>query len=180
MRRKSNPNGVPSSTNIVNHVGNLSTFSADGFALNDGVALIVSGPVSGGPSATILDAQALTVNGSLFSTNAMSLTGSSIAINGSGYVSDGGFGTTSLVATGGTISEVGTLIVGTLSGSSTGLTLLVGATTTVNHVGTLSSFSADGFALNDGVALIVSGPVSGGPSATIFDAQGLTVNGRPV
>ena len=114
----------------------LGSFSAAGFTLNDGLALAVAGPVNGGSSATILDAAALTVNGSVVSTQQRSsLTGSSIAITGTAFVTDGGSGTTSLVATGGTISETGTLIAGTLSGSSTGATSLTGATTTTNQVG---------------------------------------------
>ena len=90
-------------------------------------------------------------------------------------MSDGGGGTTSLIATTGTISETGTLVAGTLSGSSAGTTSLSGATSTTNQIASLGTFTAQGFTLADGIGLTVSGAVNGGPSATVLDAGTLTV-----
>ena len=69
---------------------------------------------------------------------AVSLTADSMAITGE--VTDGGAGTVALIATLGTIGETGTLIAGTLTGSSTGGTSLTGATATTNKVAVLGNF----------------------------------------
>src|SRR6185312_9386477 len=93
-------------TPTVNQIGTVSSYTATGFTLNDGAALLVSGAVKGGGSATITDSAALAIGGAgQVSATAVSLTGSGITIGGT--VTDGGAGTTSLIATGGTISEAG-------------------------------------------------------------------------
>ena len=153
-----------------NTIATLGTFTASGFTLNDSAALTVSGVVNGGTSASITDTALLTIQGTVSAT-AIALKGSSVAI--SGLVTDGGSGTVSLIATGGTISEGGSVIAGTLSGSSTGATGLTGS----NTIGTLGTFTASGFTLNDGIPLSVNGILSGGASATIQDTGLLTVAG---
>ena len=120
--------------------------------------------LNGGPSATVLDAGTLTI-GNTVTAAEIALTADSISIPG--LVSDGGAGTTSLIATTGTISETGTLIAGTLSGSSGGTTSLTGATSTTNQIASLGTFTAQGFTLADGIGLTVSGAVNGGPSVTV-------------
>ena len=89
--------------------------AAAGFALADTAPLTVAGAVAGGTAAALTDTNALTVTGSVTGST-VSLTGSSLTLPG--LVSDGGAGTTSLTASAGTIGATGTLIVGTLSGSS--------------------------------------------------------------
>ncbi|HUB16032.1 MAG TPA: S-layer family protein, partial [Acetobacteraceae bacterium] len=157
-----------------NQIGTLGSFSAGGFALNDGEALAVAGPVNGGASVAIVDAAALTVNGSVVSSAAVNLTGASIAING--YVTDGGAGATSLTATNGDIGEVGTLIAGTLSGSATGAASLTGATPTVNQIADLANFSATNLTLDDGSSLTVVGPVTATAGAIAIATQGALTN----
>jgi filamentous hemagglutinin family protein len=161
-------------TTTINQVATLGGFTAAGFSLNDGAILTVTGVVSGGTAATIVDSTSLTVGGTV-SAAAVSLTGANLTIGG--LVTDGGTGTTSLIATAGTIGEAGTLIAGTLTGSSTGATTLSGATTTVNQVATLGAFTAAGFSLNDGETLAVSGVLNGGTAATIVDSTTLTIGG---
>ena len=78
-----------------NQIGTLGSFSAETFNLNNGVAIVVGNTVSA---------------------TAVGLTAASIAING--LVTDGGFGTVGLVATNGSITESGTIVAGTLSGSA--------------------------------------------------------------
>ena len=91
-------------TSTTNQIASLGTFTASGFTLDDGIGLTVSGAVNGGPSATVQDTGTLTVaSGGSVTASAVSLTANDIAI--AGLVSDGGGGTTSLIATTGTISE---------------------------------------------------------------------------
>ncbi|MDE2583106.1 MAG: hypothetical protein KGL52_15835, partial [Rhodospirillales bacterium] len=100
------------------------------------------------------------------------LSGRNLAI--SGLVSDGGAGSTSLIATGGSIAESGRLIIGALSGSSAGATSLVGA----NAIAALDAFTAGGgLTLDDGGNLTVVGPVSAGPAAQISLPGALTLAG---
>ena len=164
------------STTTINQVQTIADFTASDFTLDDGAAVTVAGAVAGGPGATILDSNDITVgtNGSVKG-NAISLTGADIVIAGAS--NDGG-GTTSLVATSGTISVPGTLTSGTLSGSATTSAILLGATPTTNQIATLSDFSASsGFTLDDGTSLTVNNTVAGGASATIRDKGALAING---
>ncbi len=134
----------------------------------------MTGALVGGPSATVLDQGTLTVaSGGTVSATAVSLTAGNIDI--AGLVTDGGAGTTNLVANLGPISEPGTLIAGTLSGSAAAAATFSGATPTINQVGTVSHFSAAGFTLDDGTDLTVSGNLIGGPNATVLDNGSLTI-----
>ncbi len=153
-----------------NTVANLGNFVATSFSLADAIDLSVIGTVAGGSSATITDAGSLTiVPGGTVQANAVGLTAGNITI--AGLVSDGGAGTTSLVANAGTISETGTLVAGTLSGSATDAASLTGA----NQIGTLGNFTASGLTLSDQTDLRVTGAVDGGASATLLDAGALTI-----
>ncbi len=168
--------GTTALTSGFNQVGTLAGFSAAGFAMNDTQSLTVTGAVNGGAAATIVDSQALTVAaGGTVAATAIALQATSIAIPG--VVADGPTGTVQLVATNGTISETGTLIAGTLSGSSTGATTLTGATPTANQVVAIGNFTAAGFTLNDGLSLSVNGLLNGGPFVTIFDSGPISVIG---
>jgi filamentous hemagglutinin family protein len=153
-----------------NTVANLANFVATGFSLADAINLSVIGAVSGGSSATITDAGTLTITpGGTVTANAVGLTAGNITI--AGLVSDGGAGTTSLIANAGTISEPGTLVAGTLSGSATAGASLTGA----NQIATLGNFTASGLTLSDQTNLSVTGAVNGGASATLLDAGALTI-----
>ena len=157
-----------------NTIATLGSFTAAGFTLGDTAPLAVNGPVNGGALASITDAAALSVPGTV-NAGAILLSGTNLAI--SGLVTDGGSGTTTLVATAGSITETGALVAGTLSGSSTGATSLAGASAAANQIATLGSFTASGFTLDDGLALTVNGPLHGGASAGIVDAGLLSVPG---
>ena len=168
------------STATANQVATLASFTARGFTLRDGEALDVTGPVNGGPSASIVDAAALTVDGNVISTAAVSLTGSSVTINGDGYVSDGGAGTTSLTASAGAITETGTLVAGTLSGSATGAASLTGASASTNQIANLSNFSAASLTLQDGVSLATVGAVTSTSGAIAITTQGALTNSSAI
>ena len=154
-----------------NPIATLGSFTAThGFTMHDSAALAVNGPVNAGSVATIIDTASLSVPGSLTATS-IYLSGANLAIGGS--VSDQGAGTTTLIATAGTIGETGSLLVGSLAGSSTGATSL----TASNTIAALGSFTADGFTLHDGTALTVNGPLNGGASVAIVDTGLLSVPG---
>ena len=165
--------GATTLTGTANLVVTLGSFTAAGFSLADTRSLAITGPLTGGTSAAIINGTPVSITGYV-SASAVSLHGSSITI--SGTVTDGGAGTVSLVS-GGTIGETGTLIAGTLTGSSGGATSLTGATPATNQVAVLGEFPAAGFTLNDGESLVVSGIVSGGSGATIADLGSLTIGG---
>ncbi len=87
--------------------------------------------------------------------NAVGLTAGNITI--AGLVSDGGAGTTSLVANVGTISETGTLVAGTLTGSSVGTVALTGD----NTVAALGASAASPFsAVGQSFTLVDNGAAS--------------------
>jgi filamentous hemagglutinin family protein len=175
---------VPQAVNLIgaNSIGTLAAFTASDFTLDDGTSLAVTGPLIAGTSATIVDTGSLQVSGTIEPPSgsaaiAVGLTAATIDI--SGLVSDGGAGTTSLVANAGTIGESGTLIAGMLSGSATNgdvlqAVRLLGAS---NQIPTLGSFAASDFMLDDGPSLIVTGPLVAGKSAAIVDAGALLVSG---
>ncbi|MBW4090767.1 MAG: filamentous hemagglutinin N-terminal domain-containing protein [Proteobacteria bacterium] len=156
-----------------NAIATLGNFSAAGLTVDDGTALTVTGTAAGGSLAVVSDSAGLTVAASgQVSGNAVSLTGASLILAGS--VTDGGPGTTSLIATGGAIGETGALVSGTLSGSSTGATSLTGT----NTIATLAGFTASGgLNVDDRGNLTVAGPVSAGPSAQITIPGALTLGG---
>jgi hypothetical protein len=89
---------------------------------------------------------------------AISLTGSNLAIGG--LVTDGGTGTTTLVATGGSITEAGTLIVGTLTGHSANATQLNWPGTVSNRIAKVNNFSATELDIKDGAPLTLSGTIT--------------------
>ncbi|HTI80757.1 MAG TPA: hypothetical protein VL614_09955 [Acetobacteraceae bacterium] len=159
-----------------NHIGIVSGLTAgSGITLDDGIDLTVTGLVSGGPRTTISDKGTLSVNGSVTGT-AISLTGDSIAIPG---VVNGS--TVSLAGTVGSISETGTIIATSLTGSAATNAALIGLTPTTNKIGTLNGFTTQsGFALDDGISLNVGSTLSGGTAAAIVDAGALTVSGSIV
>jgi hypothetical protein len=163
----------------INQVGTVGSFATTDFTLDDGAPLTVAGQLTVGNSATIVDSAALLVSGTIAppsGTTAIAVGLTAATIDISGLVSDGGAGTTNLVAN--TIGETGTLVIGTLSGSAAGAASLTGATPTANQIGTVNGFSAGaGFTLDDGIGLVVANTVSGGPSATILDKGALTING---
>jgi hypothetical protein len=154
------------SGNLIGTLGNFN--AAGGFGLADGTGLTVTGSVNGGPTATLLDKGTLTIaSGATVAATAISLTADSITIPGK--LTDGGSGTVSLVANTGTISETGTVIAGTMSGSAAGSANFSGANATANQIAAVSNFTASGFALNDAVSLTVSGGLRGGPGVTLVD-----------
>jgi hypothetical protein len=162
-------------TAFSNQIGTLVSFTAAGIALDDGIPLTIGVGVSGGPSLVVNDKGALAITGGVTAT-AISLTADSISIPG--VVTDGGGGTVGLFANTGAISETGTLIAGTLTGSAATSASLTGATTTTNHIGLVNGFTAtSGFTLDGGVALAVGGTVAGGTNVTILDKGALTIGG---
>ena len=112
-------NGVAGDATLMsglNDVGTIGVFNATGsFALSNATPLTVGGMLTAS-NITISTGGTLTVSNSLIATSAVSLTAASIAIPG--LVSDGGAGSTNLIANAGTISETGTLIAGILSGNA--------------------------------------------------------------
>ena len=153
-----------------NTVATLVGFNDSGFnfTLTDTGPLSISNTVAAN-SATITDNNALTINGTVTAT-AVSLTGSSISIPG-----DVNGGLVGLFGTLGAVTESGTLIATTLTGSAAAAANLIGATTTIDQVPTIANFSASGFTLDDGVAVNVAGTLSGGSSATILDSSNIAV-----
>ena len=117
-------------TNAGNAFTSASGSAAGAFSLTDGSALAL-GNVAAGSAETIL-APVLTIPG----TQQAPLL--------------------SLTATKGGITGTGSLVVGTLTGSSVGATQLIGA----NQLATLGNFSASGFALADGTNLTIAGTLT--------------------
>jgi filamentous hemagglutinin family protein len=139
-----------------NQIGTLGNFGAGVLTLNDGLGLTIAGSVSVGSSIAVTDSGLLSVTGTVAPSGgniAVALTAGTLAI--SGLVSDGGAGTTSLLVSGGTISEnTGTLVAGTLSGAA-GTAILSGPS---NAIATLGSFAAAAtLVLVDSIALTQSG-----------------------
>ena len=153
--------------NAIASIGSVAVTSG-GFSLTDGVSLSV-GTLTTDTSVTILDADTLLVSGMVAPSAAgpinVSLTAGNL--NLAGVVSDGGSGTTTLIANQGSIGQSGgNLLAGTLTGSA--LTS-VSLTQPGNLVGALGAFATGaGFALADNQALLVNGPVSDtGPASTL-------------
>ncbi len=135
-----------------NAVGTLAGFTTIGpFALTDGQALTVTGPVNAGSSSL-----SLAVTGNL-------------ALNGG--VAGGAVSLASTAAI--TEGAGGTLTAATLTGSAN--TASLGGS---NAIGTLGSFTTTaGFALANGQGLAVSGPVTDGQSVALTVAGGLVLAG---
>ncbi len=174
---------MPQAVSLIgaNSIGTLGGFTASDFTLDDATSLAVTGPLVAGTSATIVDTAALLVSGTIVppsGTTAIAVGLTAATIDISGLVSDGGAGTTNLIANAGTIGETGMLIAGTLSGSATDgvapqAVSLIGA----NSIGTLRGFTASDFKLDDGTSMVVAGPITAGTSATLVDTGALLVSG---
>ncbi len=163
--------GAMSLTGAANQIAVLGELNAASLILNDGVALSVTGTVNAGSGATIVSNAALSIGGTVSAT-ALALTGTAITIDG--RISDGGAGTTRLIATTGGIDGTnGTVIAGTLSATSPGALTLPNA----NQIGTIGAISAGGITLNTTSGLTLAGVVTGGPVALITSAGAINVTG---
>lgn len=132
---------------------------------------------TGAGNLSLSDAAALSVTGTVSSSNALNLTttGSGHAMTLTGALS----GTSvALTATGAISQTAGSIITPTLTGSSSGN---VNLAATGNQIGTLGSFTAgNNFTLVDADSggLTVSGPVTASNDAAITNSAGnLTING---
>ena len=172
--------GAANLTSGTNQIGTVGSFTAAGFQLNDGIALAVTGSLSGGASIAVSDlSNPVTISGTAMAA-LVSLSGSGLSLPGLINTGGSGTGSVTLTASGtpGTIVETGTIVTGTLSGTSTGSTSLTGGTNTANQIGTIASFSAAGFTLNDGVALTVTGLLNGGSAIALLDpVSAVSING---
>jgi filamentous hemagglutinin family protein len=74
---------------------------------------------------------------------------------------------------GGAISETGAILAGTLTGSAAGSASFTGA----NQIGMLGNFTANGFALNNGVDLTIAGVLNSGAGVTLQDAGTINETG---
>jgi filamentous hemagglutinin family protein len=146
--------GVWTLDNTGNSIDALGNIAATSFTLIDNIGLAVNGALLGGTNVAITPNGTLGIAGTI-SGSAIDLTASSIGMTG--LVTDGGSGTTNLVATSGAINETGTLIAGTLTGSAATTANLSGSGTSPNRIATLGNFSANGFTLTDGIGLAVHG-----------------------
>ncbi|WP_158927924.1 filamentous hemagglutinin N-terminal domain-containing protein, partial [Acidisphaera sp. S103] len=153
--------------NAIANIGSVAVTSG-GFSLTDGISLNV-GTLTAGTSATIQDTGTLLVSGMIAPSGAgpidVSLTSGNL--NLAGVVSDGGSGTTTLIANQGSIGQSGgNVLAGTLTGRAVTSASL---TQPANLVGTLGVFTTGaGFALTDNEALSVTGPVTDtGASSTL-------------
>ncbi len=162
-------------TTIANQIGTLGDFSAAGFILVSGRDLIVAGTLTAGATAVIAAGETVSVPGSIVSTHTVSISGGTLNI--SGLVTDGGAGTTTLVANDGTVTETGTLIAGTLRGSAIGDANFAGASATANQVAILDNFTATGLTLRDGVGLTIGGVVNAGTTASLTSSGSIAVTG---
>jgi hypothetical protein len=145
----------PVTLNQLNHIAALGDFSADGFSLTNGAALVVSGVVDGGGS-TALTTQTgnLTINGTLM--------GTAVTLTSAGAIGQG---------------ASGVIDAATLTGTSQGNTSLGGA----NLVDTLNSFDAANFSLVNAQDLAANGLLTTAGNAGSIDLKTssgtLSVNG---
>jgi len=158
--------------NAKNTISNLGDVTASSFALEDATNLTVFGTVNGGTSATISDAGGVLAISGTVSAGAIGLAGRTLTITGE--TTDGGAGTTQLLAYTGGISETGgTVIAGTLTGSSVGSVSL--GVTSANTITTLGAFGvsspAGSFALTDTRSLSITGAVSA-PNGIYIESAG--------
>ena len=155
-----------------NSVANLADFAAQGFVLNNGVALSVIGVVSGATNVAITDSAPVTIGGTI-AARSITLTASALTI--SGLVTDNCLGVVTLIATNGSISDTGTLAAGLLTINAAGAVSLTGATPTTNQVLTLGNISASSFVLNDGKGLTIGGTVTTPNGFTVRDQGDLVL-----
>ncbi len=136
-----------------NRVGILGGFTTTaGFSFVNGQALSVTGPVSDGQQVSLSTVGPLTLSGTV-SAPVVTLASSNGAITQTG----------------------GTIVAGTLSGSSAGATTLGSAGNNVQRLGSFSS--TGGFTLVDQAALNVAGPVTDGTSITLSTPGALSLSG---
>ncbi|UGB39164.1 autotransporter-associated beta strand repeat-containing protein [Frateuria soli] len=154
-----------------NRIDILGSFSARDFALSNGKAMAVNGPLtaSGGNIGLATTAGTLSVNTAL-SGDAISL--ASVADLALGQAIHGGLVT---LTSGGKISQTagGLITADSLSGHSTGSTTLDQA----NSIGTLNGFGANGLTITTNRALTVTGTVDGGGSTVLTTGGNLAING---
>ena len=154
-----------------NRIDTLGAFSARDFALRNGKALAVNGPLtaSGGDISLATSAGTLSVN--------TALAGHTIALDSAGdlALSRAVHGGAVTLQSGGRISQTagGLITADSLSGQSSGSTTLDQA----NAIGALGNFSANGLTLTSNRALTVNGTVDGGGSTTLTTGGNLTIAG---
>ncbi|GGY16270.1 hypothetical protein GCM10008098_04400 [Rhodanobacter panaciterrae] len=121
-----------------------------------------------GGATQITNASALTLGA--VNTGALTVTSGDLAINGAVNSTSVALNSSGAISEGGS----GSLATGTLTGQSTGATTLNGT----NLIGTLGSFNAAGFSLTNAQSLAVTGPVNGGASTALTTTAGdLAING---
>ena len=169
-----------------NAVAGLGAFaSSTGFTLVDAIPLSVVGPLADGTAIALTSHGAMTLSGSL-AAPAISLVALPAVVRrfagppSSGTITEtagaiDGAASVTLTATGAISQTGGTVAANVLSGSSGGTAQLTGAG---NAVATLAGFSSvGGFALTDGQALGVTGPVADPTSITLAVAGPVTFAG---
>jgi hypothetical protein len=184
-----------------NQIGALGNFTSSGLVLNDGANLLIQGLVNAGANAVINDAGAISETGTLIAATLAGSAGGAANFTGANQVdvlgnfTAAGFalndgkalavsgilnGGSSVTLNGaGAITETGTIIAGTLSGSASGAANFSGANGNANQIAALGNFTAGGFTLADGRSLAINGTVDGGPSANVsINGGSLTINGR--
>jgi hypothetical protein len=170
------------------------TGTSQGDTLLDGANLVDTLDSFGAANFTLVNAQGLATNGALTTTagtGSITLKTSSGALNLGSDLTGGAISldsadglalannitgsTVELVSSGGGISQsAGIITAGTLSGIAADPVTL----NQLNHIAALGDFSADGFSLTNGAALVVSGVVDGGGSTALTTQTGnLTING---
>jgi filamentous hemagglutinin family protein len=151
-----------------NQIQSLGGFGAAGFALNDGIALSVTGTVNGGGGTSITADGLLAVSGTVAGSST-TLTGDGIALTGTLTAADLALFSGDSITGSGSASITAT----SLTGSAAAAVLLTGT----NTITTLGSFTATGFSLSDTSVLAIGGPLQGGPTVAIDDALDLTIAG---
>jgi hypothetical protein len=155
-----------------NQISGIGSFTAAGFSLTDAAALTVSGPLSGGASATIDDAASLSVTGSI-DAGSVALSASAISLPGSLNAPTSLSLTATQSGAAATITGTGSISTGLLSATSGGLFSLTGG----NQIAALGNVTSSGFTLDNLSALSVGGALQGGQLVTISDAGSLNVTG---
>ncbi|HYZ61104.1 MAG TPA: hypothetical protein VE650_01520, partial [Acetobacteraceae bacterium] len=163
-----------------NAIGALGRFSAQaGFALNDGIPLLVNGPVTDPVSIQVTAKGGLTLAGNL-TAPIIALRSDAPAATASvpgGIFQTAGTVTTgslSLITTGPILQTGGAIAAGALSGAGNTVAL----DQAPNQIGTLHSFAATGsFSLTTASALTVDGPVSAGTNLALTSSGSLTDTG---
>ncbi len=191
-----------------NVVGTLAGFSAaGGFTLEDDIApsitgtlrsgagIDVHGPDGGASAGTLVLAGLVTassnisfdVGGAIDQTGGAVQAGGNLSLSaGAGIAFDGTLsaqsGTAALNAAGDiTEGAAGRLLANTLTGSATAGGSAVFAAASGNQVGTLAGFTTGAaFSLNDGVSLVLAGPVTAGTSASFGSAGAINQTGSAV